>query len=97
MKEKEMHSLFFKHKFVKVTPYLRRFGHRLSGMIMPNLSIFIAWSLLSLVAGYTTGNLRLALSEVETIMIRVVLPILQAEKCSRNNVAASLLLLRQWA
>lgn len=76
MKEKEMHSLFFKHKFVKVTPYLRRFGHRLSGMIMPNLSIFIAWSLLSLVAGYTTGNLRLALSEVETIMIRVVLPIL---------------------
>ena len=42
MKEKEMHSLFFKHKFVKVTPYLRRFGHRLSGMIMPNLSIFIA-------------------------------------------------------
>ncbi|RXV46677.1 PTS lactose transporter subunit IIBC [Enterococcus faecalis] len=71
-----MHSLFFKHKFVKVTPYLRRFGHRLSGMIMPNLSIFIAWSLLSLVAGYTTGNLRLALSEVETIMIRVVLPIL---------------------
>ena len=38
MKEKEMHSLFFKHKFVKVTPYLRRFGHRLSGMIMPNLS-----------------------------------------------------------
>ena len=76
MKEKEMHSLFFKHKFVKVTPYLRRFGHRLSGMIMPNLSIFIAWSLLSLVSGYTTGNLRLALSEVETIMIRVVLPIL---------------------
>ena len=76
MKEKEMHSLFFKHKFVKVTPYLRRFGHRLSGMIMPNLSIFIAWSLLALVAGYTTGNLRLALSEVETIMIRVVLPIL---------------------
>lgn len=76
MKEKEMHSLFFKHKFVKVTPYLRSFGHRLSGMIMPNLSIFIAWSLLSLVAGYTTGNLRLALSEVETIMIRVVLPIL---------------------
>lgn len=76
MKEKEMHSLFFKHKFVKVIPYLRRFGHRLSGMIMPNLSIFIAWSLLSLVAGYTTGNLRLALSEVETIMIRVVLPIL---------------------
>ncbi|HAP3816925.1 TPA: PTS transporter subunit EIIC [Enterococcus faecalis] len=76
MKEKEMHSLFFKHKFVKVTPYLRRFGHRLSGMIMPNLSIFIVWSLLSLVAGYTTGNLRLALSEVETIMIRVVLPIL---------------------
>lgn len=76
MKEKEMHSLFFKHKFVKATPYLRRFGHRLSGMIMPNLSIFIAWSLLSLVAGYTTGNLRLALSEVETIMIRVVLPIL---------------------
>lgn len=76
MKEKEMHSLFFKHKFVKVTPYLRRFGHRLSGMIMPNLSIFIAWSLLSLVAGYTTGNLRLALSEVETIMIRVVLSIL---------------------
>ncbi|EGO2592817.1 PTS transporter subunit EIIC [Enterococcus faecalis] len=76
MKEKEMHSLFFKHKFVKVTPYLRRFGHHLSGMIMPNLSIFIAWSLLSLVAGYTTGNLRLALSEVETIMIRVVLPIL---------------------
>ena len=76
MKAKEMHSLFFKHKFVKVTPYLRRFGHRLSGMIMPNLSIFIAWSLLSLVAGYTTGNLRLALSEVETIMIRVVLPIL---------------------
>lgn len=76
MKKKEMHSLFFKHKFVKVTPYLRRFGHRLSGMIMPNLSIFIAWSLLSLVAGYTTGNLRLALSEVETIMIRVVLPIL---------------------
>ena len=76
MKEKEMHSLLFKHKFVKVTPYLRRFGHRLSGMIMPNLSIFIAWSLLSLVAGYTTGNLRLALSEVETIMIRVVLPIL---------------------
>ncbi|EGO9065473.1 PTS lactose transporter subunit IIBC [Enterococcus faecalis] len=71
-----MHSLFFKHKFVKVTPYLRRFGHHLSGMIMPSLSIFIAWSLLSLVAGYTTGNLRLALSEVETIMIRVVLPIL---------------------
>ncbi|EGG58976.1 putative EIICBA-Mtl [Enterococcus faecalis TX1467] len=76
MKEKEMHSLFFKHKFVKVTPYLLKFGHRLSGMIMPNLSIFIAWSLLSLVAGYTTGNLRLALSELETIMIRVVLPIL---------------------
>ena len=36
-----MHSLFFKHKFVKVTPYLRRFGHRLSGMIMPNLSILL--------------------------------------------------------
>ena len=81
MKEKEMHSLFFKHKFVKVTPYLRRFGHRLSGMIMPNLSIFIAWSLhyppywVPALHKSTTA-LRLALSEVETIMIRVVLPIL---------------------
>ncbi len=41
MKGKRNAFALFKHKFVKVTPYLRRFGHRLSGMIMPNLSIFL--------------------------------------------------------
>lgn len=40
------------------------------------LSIFIAWSLLSLVYWLYDRESTASLSEVETIMIRVVLPIL---------------------
>lgn len=55
---------------------LRKFGHHLNEMIMPNLSLFIAWGLLSLLANHVSGELHRTLTEVCDWMIRLLLPIL---------------------
>lgn len=55
---------------------LRKYGHHLSDMIMPNLSVFIAWGLLTIVTQYISGPLHDALLEVDEMMIRFLLPIL---------------------
>ncbi|WP_275401165.1 PTS transporter subunit EIIC [Enterococcus faecium] len=58
------------------TKQLRKAGHHLNEMIMPNLSLFIAWGILSLVMKGVSGDLHATLEEVCHWMIQRLLPIL---------------------
>lgn len=58
------------------TKQLRKAGHHLNEMIMPNLSLFIAWGILSLVIKGVSGDLHATLEEVCHWMIQLLLPIL---------------------
>lgn len=58
------------------TKQLRKAGHHLNEMIMPNLSLFIAWGILSLVIKGVSGDLHATLEEVGHWMIQLLLPIL---------------------
>ncbi len=58
------------------TKQLRKAGHHLNEMIMPNLSLFIAWGILSLVIKGVSGDLHATLEEVCRWMIQLLLPIL---------------------
>ena len=58
------------------TKQLRKAGHHLNEMIMPNLSLFIAWGILSLVMKGVSGDLHATLEEVCHWMIQLLLPIL---------------------
>lgn len=55
---------------------LRKFGHVLSEMMMPNLSIFIAWGLLSISNQLFFGGHTTKFSAIEQIMLHDLLPIL---------------------
>ncbi|MEA4830060.1 MAG: PTS sugar transporter subunit IIC, partial [Enterococcus thailandicus] len=55
---------------------LRKLGHKLSQLIMPNLSIFIAWGFLSFLTPYFSGELAQRLNEVSEWMLHLLLPIL---------------------
>lgn len=58
------------------TKQLRKAGHHLNEMIMPNLSLLIAWGILSLVMKGVSGDLHATLEEVCHWMIQLLLPIL---------------------
>lgn len=58
------------------TKQLRKAGHHLNEMIMPNLSLFIAWGILSLVMKGVSGDLHATLEKVCHWMIQLLLPIL---------------------
>ncbi|OTN96190.1 PTS transporter subunit EIIC [Enterococcus faecium] len=58
------------------TKQLRKAGHHLNEMIMPNLSLFIAWGILSLVIKGVSGDLHATLEKVCHWMIQLLLPIL---------------------
>lgn len=55
---------------------MRKMGHYLSDLIMPNLSVFITWGFLTIATQFVTGNLQQALIEVTDVMLRFLLPIL---------------------
>ena len=55
---------------------IRELGAFLSSLIMPNLSIFIAWGLINLLANYVDGQLFLLLTGTEDILINYLLPLL---------------------
>lgn len=59
-------------------PKIRRVGHYLSGMIMPNVSVFITWGIITTLIQYMQGPLQLSFIEMDQLMIRVLLPMLIA-------------------
>lgn len=56
--------------------WFRQLLHYFKQMIMPNLSIFIAWGLLSIVSNIVSGDLRQTLVHVTDWLIYLLLPIL---------------------
>ncbi|MGM0330461.1 PTS system, mannitol-specific IIB component [Enterococcus sp. AZ084] len=56
--------------------WFRQLLHYFKQMIMPNLSIFIAWGLLSIVSNIVSGDLRQTLVHVNDWLIYLLLPIL---------------------
>ncbi len=56
--------------------WFRQLLHYFKQMIMPNLSIFIAWGLLSIVSNIVSGDLRQMLVHVTDWLIYLLLPIL---------------------
>ena len=63
---------------------LRFFSHLLSSVIMPNISIFIAWGLFSLILPLTTGDLHSNLQAISSIVIGYLLPLLVAYTGGKN-------------
>lgn len=59
-------------------PKIRRVGHYLSGMIMPNVSVFIAWGIITTLIQYLQGPLQYSFIEMDQLMIRLLLPMLIA-------------------
>jgi PTS system mannitol-specific IIC component len=57
---------------------IRRFGHYLSGMIMPNVSVFITWGIITTLIQYFQGPLRQSFIEMDHLMIQFLLPVLIA-------------------
>jgi len=62
----------------RVFQKMRYFSHLLSAVIMPNISIFIAWGLFSLLLGFTSGTLYENLNAISQIMLTYLLPLLVA-------------------
>lgn len=56
--------------------WFRQLLHYFKQMIMPNLSIFIAWGLLSIVSNIVSGDLHQTLAHVSDWLIYLLLPIL---------------------
>lgn len=56
--------------------YLRELGNYLSSLIMPNLSVFIAWGLINFLANFASGKMYLLLDGTEDILINFLLPLL---------------------
>ncbi|MGL5685070.1 MAG: PTS transporter subunit EIIC, partial [Vagococcus fluvialis] len=56
--------------------YLRELGNYLSSLIMPNLSVFIAWGLINFLANFASGKMYLLLNGTEDILINFLLPLL---------------------
>jgi PTS system mannitol-specific IIC component len=57
---------------------IRRFGHYLSGMIMPNVSVFITWGIITTFIQYLKGPLQQSFIEMDQLMIQFLLPVLIA-------------------
>ena len=57
---------------------IRRFGHYLSGMIMPNVSVFITWGIITTLIQYFQGPLQQSFIEMDQLMIQFLLPVLIA-------------------
>jgi len=57
---------------------IRRFGHYLSGMIMPNVSVFITWGIITTLIQYFQGPLQQSFIEMDHLMIQFLLPVLIA-------------------
>jgi PTS system mannitol-specific IIC component len=62
--------------FAKSLTAVRKVGHTLSEMVMPNLSIFIAWGLLSMASQLFFGGHTTKFLAIEKIMLYDLLPIL---------------------
>ena len=59
-------------------PKIRRVGHYLSGMIMPNVSVFITWGIITTLIQYLQGPLQSSFIEMDHLMIQFLLPVLIA-------------------
>nr|WP_319215458.1 PTS transporter subunit EIIC [uncultured Trichococcus sp.] len=59
-------------------PKIRRVGHYLSGMIMPNVSVFITWGIITTLIQYLRGPLQSSFLEMDRLMIQFLLPVLIA-------------------
>ena len=57
---------------------IRRFGHYLSGMIMPNVSVFITWGIITTLIQYFQGPLQQSFIEMDHLMIQFLLPVMIA-------------------
>ncbi|PTQ85522.1 PTS system D-mannitol-specific IIB component (Fru family) /PTS system D-mannitol-specific IIC component (Fru family) [Trichococcus patagoniensis] len=57
---------------------IKRFGHYLSGMIMPNVSVFITWGIITTLIQYFQGPLQQSFIEMDHLMIQFLLPVLIA-------------------
>jgi PTS system mannitol-specific IIC component len=71
-----------KRSYVKEATFdllkIRRFGHYLSGMIMPNVSVFITWGIITTLIQYFQGPLQQSFIEMDHLMIQFLLPVLIA-------------------
>ncbi|MBO0487423.1 PTS mannitol transporter subunit IICB [Vagococcus fluvialis] len=65
-----------KLKKYSIVFYLRELGNYLSSLIMPNLSVFIAWGLINFLANFVSGKMYLLLNGTEDILINFLLPLL---------------------
>lgn len=59
-------------------PKIRRVGHYLSGMIMPNVGVFITWGIITTLIRYMQGPLQQSFIGMDQLMIRFLLPVLIA-------------------
>ena len=59
-------------------PKTRRVGHYLSGMIMPNVSVFITWGIITTLIQYLRGPLQSSFIEIDRLMIQFLFPVLIA-------------------
>ncbi len=59
-------------------PKTRRVGHYLSGMIMPNVSVFITWGIITTLIQYLRGPLQSSFLEMDRLMIHFLFPVLIA-------------------
>ena len=59
-------------------PKIRRVGHYLSGMIMPNVSVFITWGIITTLIQYLRGPLQSSFLEMDRLMIQFLFPVLIA-------------------
>lgn len=65
-----------KLKKYSIVFYLRGLGNYLSSLIMPNLSVFIAWGLINFLANFTSEEMYLILNGIEDVLINYLLPLL---------------------
>lgn len=65
-----------KLKKYSIVFYLRELGNYLSSLIMPNLSVFIAWGLINFLANFASGKMYLLLNGTEDVLINFLLPLL---------------------
>lgn len=59
-------------------PKTRRVGHYLSGMTMPNVSVFITWGIITTLIQYLRGPLQSSFLEMDRLMIQFLFPVLIA-------------------
>lgn len=65
-----------KQKEYSLILFFRELGNYLSSLIMPNLSVFIAWGLINFLANFVDGKMYTLLNGTEDILINFLLPLL---------------------